>query len=190
MLKQDFETKRERTNKLIIDAIFFLILIVVVICIYSENVNADDSADVETYISTFLKNTPARRAKALKLAPVVIAESRAMEFDPLLVAVLISLESSWKTDATGGIGEIGLMQVLPGGVCAKGQDLTTAHGQIKAGVNCLKLSRDACGDDLTRILTMYASGKCVSKSNRTKRLVEKRIRIYRRSKANGKKENQ
>ena len=185
---QEFERRRFAKMKFIIDLIFILLLLGVVAYVNEVEANTGDAERVGAYVSDFLKNAPQRRARALELVPVVVAESRAKDFDPMLIAVMISLESSWKVNVTGGIGEVGLLQVVPGGVCAKGQDLTTGEGQIRAGINCLKLSRDACGDDLEQILTMYASGRCVSKSKRTKRMIEKRIRIYRGVK-NGTKEN-
>jgi hypothetical protein len=183
VIQQNFERKRERFLMLTIDTAFILVLVAIVLLfVTGAECDTGDADAVDGYISQFLKSTPNRRAQALKLTPVIVAESRAVRIDPLLVAVIISLESSFRHDVKGDIGEVGMMQVVPGGVCARGHDLTTPAGQIKAGVHCLKLSRDVCGNDLTRILTMYASGRCVSKSKRTHRMINHRIAVYGRAK--------
>jgi hypothetical protein len=142
-------------------------------------------SQVESHIRWFLQGHDDRINAALQLEPVIISESESVGFDPLLVSVIISLESSYRSSVVNddSIGEIGLMQVAPKGVCARGQDLTTPEGQIKAGLYCLRLSRDVCGGDLRRILTMYASGKCVSGSTRTHALINRRLAVYEKAKA-------
>jgi len=138
---------------------------------------------VESHIKWFLQDDEERRERALQWAPIIVEEATEANFDPLLISVIISLEASYRPEVINeqSIGEVGLMQVAPRGVCGKGQDLSTPEGQIRAGVRCLEMSREACGDDLKRILTIYASGKCQSSSVRTKRLIQRRLRIYQRA---------
>jgi hypothetical protein len=109
---------------------------------------------------------------------VIVQEAEQAGFDPLLIGVLIGKESSFKTDVTGfAKGEIGLLQVH--GRCAKGYDLTQPAEQIRAGVGCLVIGRDKCGDDLRRILTAYASGSCKARTKRTKFMISTRLRLWR-----------
>lgn len=72
------------------------------------------------------------------------------------------------------------MQVVPNGICAKGHNLETPSGQIAAGTRCLAMARDSCDGSLKQMLTMYASGKCISKSKRTQRKINWRILRYKR----------
>lgn len=138
---------------------------------------------IRSYIYDFMATrSESDRNRALGLSSVVYSESLRNNVDPLLTAMIISLESSWRSDVTGDGIDHGLMQVRRGGVCARGQDLTTPHGQIKAGVECLALSREQCSGSLEQTLTMYASGKCVSKSVRTKRKIRYRIALFERLK--------
>jgi hypothetical protein len=179
---QDFEQKREALALTAINLVFISILIALVFYFWSEPAKAGELSPTESFVSNFLQNYPSRKQKALELVPVIESEAEKAGFDPLLIAVMISLESSFKTSAVGGIGEVGVMQVVPGGVCAKGFDLSKPDEQIKAGVNCLRMGRDVCGNDLTRILTVYASGRCVSKSRRTQAMIKHRIAVYNKAK--------
>lgn len=144
---------------------------------------ADDPATA--YTEDFLQHYPARRAAALALMPAVHSAAEQHELDPLLLAMLIAMESSWKPSAIGHADERGLFQIMPNGPCACGQDLTTPEGQIAAGARCLRMCADDCGgvDDETRLrrmLTKYASGQCVHHSESVKRKIEYRVRKYRR----------
>lgn len=47
------------------------------------------------------------------VAQTIISESRKHEFDPVFILAVIQTESSFKPDARGSSGEIGLMQILP-----------------------------------------------------------------------------
>lgn len=157
------------------------IMFAVILCFQCCGVKSNTNA-INSYVSDFLRNDPARLDKALALLPTIRDLSNENGIDPLLTVLVITWESSWYTTALGGDNEIGLMQVIPGGVCAKGQDLSTPEGQIKAGVECLALSRDSCNGTLKQTLTMYASGKCKSKSKRTQRKIRWRVWQYERDK--------
>lgn len=127
------------------------------------------------YINHFLRNYPKRRAKALEIMPTLEAISLQYGFDPIIPTVIIACESAWKQSACGEIGEIGLMQVH--GRCAKGFDLSTIDGQLESGMTCLDMSRGLCDGSLTQTMTMYMSGRCHARTERTKRVVARRVRI-------------
>jgi hypothetical protein len=90
-----------------------------------------------------------------------------------LIAVAF-LESSFDPRATGGIGEIGIMQIH--GVAAQGCDLRTQRGQLICGARLLQSGIEECGS-WRGSLTRYATGRCRSKSDRVMRIVNHRVRF-------------
>ena len=135
-------------------------------------------SQLEKYVAHFHQNvSQSRLNRALKYIPMVETESTAAGFDPVLIGVLISLESSWLPDSLGKIGEKGFLQVVPDSVCSKGFDLDDTTQSLRAGLNCLKMHQVHCDGTLEQTLTSYASGRCRSKSERTKRMIKRRIRI-------------
>jgi hypothetical protein len=141
----------------------------------------DYTAELTAYVDDFLSTVrlmrgfAKRRADAHALIPIVVHYSRAYQVDPLLVGVLISFESSWRTNVTGALGELGALQTMPR--YAKMFDLTTPDGQIHAGVSHLRRSLSACGDDLARGVNHYGSGRCEPVG----RWVQWRLRAYARA---------
>lgn len=159
-------------------------LLWIIVCIFSAVATVaycDATNDVDDYIAWWHKNVNKRRLKrALTYTPLIIESTNKHDIDPLLVATVISFESSWHPKSKGKLGEIGLMQVMPNGICAHGQDLTTAAGQIEAGVNCLSICKKNCGPDIKKILTFYGTGKgCTSKNKRTNSRINMRVAHYR-----------
>ncbi len=140
-------------------------------------------SEVRDHIRWFHKNVNQKRMKkALKLAPIVIKYAEQYNQDHMMISTIISLESSWRTGAAGDLKEEGLMQVMPGGPCSKGLDMSTPAGQIEAGVKCLVLAREKCGDDPYKIFTKYATGwTCKSKSKITQRKMRYRVKYYERA---------
>ena len=130
--------------------------------------------ELNDYITQWTATAPNRTAKAISYVPAVIAASETHGIDHMLLAVIISGESSWRESAIGGRGEIGLMQVH--GQCAEGCDLTTPAGQIDCGAQCLSAWRERCGAgfDMAPALNGYASGKCGPILESTKR----RVRLW------------
>ena len=139
--------------------------------------NGAEPVTIEEYVSDFLRLYPDRNELAQRDIIYIRKESARHSINPAIVAVMVSKESGWRSGTIGGIGEIGVMQVH--GVCATGQDLTTRQGQLKAGIECLARSREACDGSDREMVTMYASGKCKSRSKRTQALVNRRLRIAR-----------
>jgi hypothetical protein len=115
--------------------------------------------EVENYITDWAKLAPNVSRRAVAYVPLIIETAEKYELDPVLIAVIISLESSFDFNKIGKRGELGLMQVW--GVCARGCDLQTPAGQIDCGCRCLRKSMDICGGDVAAGLNMYASGRCV-----------------------------
>jgi hypothetical protein len=130
------------------------------------------------YVKHFLRIYPHRLEKAMAYMPMIEKHSAIHGFDPLVPTVMISCESAWKSGASGTIGEQGLLQVH--GVCAKGHNLKTVDGQIEAGIACMAMARDACDGTLKQTITMYMSGRCEARTQRTKIVVERRVRIIQR----------
>jgi soluble lytic murein transglycosylase-like protein len=117
--------------------------------------------EILAYQKWFFAKAPNQGKRAALLVNAVIEASDEYGLDPLLVAVIISRESSWDEKAIGSRGEVGLMQVH--GVAAQGQDLKTARGQIKAGARWLRLSLDKC-KTLEGALSAYGTGECTLKN--------------------------
>ena len=97
-----------------------------------------------------------------------------VELDAYLIAAIAWHESSWadaviRGERRGPRGEIGLVQILPGGVCARipteegrAPNLLDTVENVQAGIRCLRMIRDDMygGEgDVWRWLASYASGK-------------------------------
>lgn len=153
---------------------FLMACILMLWCRFGASSNME--APHIAYTKHFLQNYPRKLEKALGLMPVIEGNAALNALDPLVVVVVIALESSWMTRAYNpDKGEVGLMQVH--GVCARGEDLSTPEGQIAAGARCLAMARDACDGSLRQMLTMYQSGSCKARTERTKTLINRRLRI-------------
>ena len=117
----------------------------------------DPVVEVDQYIQYFMAGVPAYRYRnAREYAPYVVASAEQYDIDPLLLAVTISVESSWMPDVVGKLGERGLTQVH--GVAARGYDLEDARQQIEAGASWLSKCIDQCDGDLLGGLSKYQAG--------------------------------
>ncbi len=152
------------------------IVIMVLYCIASE---ATVKTGVREYIAHYLRDAPtARQVDGMAMATHVEQAATRYKIDPMMLAVTIALESSFTTKVTGGKREIGLTQIMPRGVCAKGQNLTTEQGQIFAGAFCFSLGKMQCGNDPHALFSVYMSGKCKPRTKRTERMVNYRLNKY------------
>jgi len=137
--------------------------------------------ELEAYVSTFLhtvrlmRSYEQRKADALGTIPLIIKFCDQYDIDPLLVAVVMTFESSWRPNVTGSRGELGVMQTMPRHF--RSFDLSTPEGQIHAGVSHLRASLDACGGDLEQGLNYYGSGRCKP----VLKFVRWRVNAYRRA---------
>jgi hypothetical protein len=97
-----------------------------------------------------------------------------------LLPTIVFLESSYRMEAIGDRGEVGLTQVH--GHAAEGCDLTTQLGQLRCGAKWLKKAYDSCGT-WEGALTMYATGECRSKKEHVKKLIAFRLRLWKKVEA-------
>jgi len=145
-------------------------------------VRADDADELRAYITDFMRPISKTRvykkrlAAALNLVPVVIEHSKAQKIDPLLVAVIISYESSWDFTAVGKLGERGLMQTH--GRAARGFDMTDPAQQIAAGCAHLARALRDCQGDLSGALSRYGTG---GECRPVARFVKWRLQAYQRA---------
>lgn len=110
------------------------------------------------------------KKNAIKLIPKVIDAAQKENLDPLLLAVVISCESTWRMDATGKIGEVGLMQVH--GEAARGFDTSTIEGNLAAGARWLASRIEKYGS-LERGMMAY-----MGFNDRAKRAAAWRLKAY------------
>lgn len=134
--------------------------------------STNHEAILSTWLDRFFNNVdPRKLTEAKKLIPAVIEAALNENLDPLLVAVVVSCESSWKTDAAGGIGEVGLMQVH--GEAARGFDVKTVSGNLAAGTRWLATLIQRYGS-VERGLRAYIGG-----GPRAKKAAAWRMKVYR-----------
>lgn len=144
---------------------------------YGEELKTDEQV-LSNYVEWFFKNVkPRYTRKALEYVPIVVRECEAQNWDPLLVGVMISGESTWRSGITSesSLAEQGLMQVH--GRAAEGYDLSDPVQEVRAGVSWLSECREVCGDELSKILSCYGTGSC----NKTHLpFIRRRLRVYRK----------
>lgn len=142
--------------------------------------HCDDSSALRQYVQWVFRDSSATRLrKALLYVPLVEREARNQNWDPLLIGVNITEESGWKANIVSKSRhrERGLMQVH--GVAARGFDLSSPRGQIRAGVTWLSRGRIKCGNSLPSVLSYYMTGSC----NQTNLpAVKRRLRKYENAK--------
>ena len=162
-----------------------ILLLIVVAALLTAPVVADEKSDAEelrAYITDFMQPISKtriykRRLKAaLELVPVVVTHARLQEIDPLLVAVVISFESSWDFTAVGKLGERGLMQLH--GPPTRGFDMSDPVQQIAAGCAHLARALEFCKGDLPGALSRYGTG---GECRPVARFVKWRLRAYQRA---------
>lgn len=133
---------------------------------------------IASYIDWFHTNVnPSRSESAKEIIPYILRYSEQYKVDPLLVACLISLESSWRP-RDGTKGEAGYMQVMRNKWSRK-FDLDTPDGQVHAGIARLALAFEECVT-VAKALTHYGSGGCVSQSERTHKKIRYRVWYYKK----------
>lgn len=104
---------------------------------------------------------PNRQLQAEKYAHHIVEASIKENIDPIAIAVIIPKESSWKINAKGIVGEIGLMQIN-----TKQKHLfKNPIDNIYKGAQIYASKLKQCKGDNLLALEAYISGKC----KRTKR---------------------
>jgi len=146
-----------------------LIISLIIFCIgavaLAQELDRESIAYIEVvrYVEDLTKNLPSvYRNRAMKHVQSVAHWSVYYDVDPLLVAVKVSLESSWRSGARGKSDrEIGLMQIHPGNKRAReGFDLSEPDQQIQAGVKELRYCIDKCEGNIKQGINAYATGSC------------------------------
>ena len=161
--------------------IFLLIAVGVVLC--SRDARADTNTDTDTdteklsaYVDWIHRDMQPKYAQSAKrLIPPLIKYAKKYNVDPLLIGCIFYWESSWR-NFEGDKGEIGPGHTIPSKRLSE-FNLGTLEGQIEASVYMWRLSIIKC-KTLEKALTRYLSGKCVSKSEKTKKKVQYRKRYY------------
>jgi len=164
--------------------VMFITLLISVITNAAEPASqAQEVRAVDFAIKYYMKATPGQplmRNPVLRenLAQEITTAARTQEvvIPVALLTTIVYDESTFDVTAKGKLGEIGLTQVH--GEAAKNCDLKDAKGQLDCGARWLALKFQECGT-WKGALTAYASGKgCISKSDRTKTLVDYRLRQW------------
>lgn len=132
----------------------------------------DRAAAIERYLDRVFARTNGRVLRQAKTyIPQVVAAARAEGIDPLLVAVIIFCESTWKPKSLGKAGEVGLMQVH--GEAARGFDVATIDGNLAAGCRWLASRIEKYGS-VERGVVAY-----IGFSDRARKMGAYRLRLYR-----------
>ncbi len=181
----------DKTDKIlfIILAIFIAVVLSVFVAVNvgaepREKIPATGHASIEAvqvYMNYFIER-PKRLAAALKFAPLIVAIGQEWNINPLLIMFITDRENSMRfgKPRKGKRGEIGVMQVMPRGVCGRGQELKTTEGNIRAGTRCLSLGKEMCGDDVYGILSAYKCGTCKCGAPSSQSAIQQRVKKFRK----------
>lgn len=157
--------------------------------IYANAPDEQYDFELTEYVKDFLtpvnqtKSYPKRFDEAQAMIPIILKYCKQYNVDPLRVAVLIGLESSWRQDVEGELCEMGPMQIMPKWF-RKVFDLESLDGQIHAGIYHLSESLAQCNQDGAAAYNYYASNRCGEPPSAKSRWREKRyqqaVKKYRR----------
>jgi len=155
------------------------------VCFAGDTEEARLAAEGELYVYVMgflepIKKTRAygqRIKTAVKLIPHIVYLSSQAGIDPLLVAVMVSYESSWNFAAVGKLGERGPLQVH--GQAAKGYNPSDPIEGLQAGIEHLSRALGICGD-IPGALTRYGTGnRCKPEA----KFVTFRMKAYEKAKS-------
>ncbi len=118
---------------------------------------ADIEQNLKAFIADFLRLYPQRHQAALSYIPTIIVECK-NDIDPMLIAVIITMESSWRFQAEGKRGERGLMQLMP--KYAREFNLADPLDQIRASIVHYRRSLKMCKGNVKDALNAYGCGEC------------------------------
>jgi len=139
-------------------------------------------AEVSRFIDHWTRDLPPKwRRMAYSHKPSVVHWALEYEVDPLLVARIISLESSWRDWVIGSKGEIGLMQIKSGEMREK-YDVQNPDENIRAGCELLEKCVADC-PTLKAALGKYGTGYCTEKGSwldRRWKKYQKDVEMFRR----------
>lgn len=134
-------------------------------------------AEVSRFIDHWTEKLPAKwRKMAYSHKASVVNWSLEYRLDPLLVARLISLESSWRSWVVGKRGEIGLMQINNDAIKQKYPNVKTNPDEnIRAGCELLRDCIDKC-PDLKSAIGCYGTGHCTDAGSWLEKRYERHLK--------------
>ncbi|MGV8124827.1 MAG: lytic transglycosylase domain-containing protein [Candidatus Xenobiia bacterium LiM19] len=96
---------------------------------------------------------------SIDIAPIIIAESRRYNVDPLLLKTVIKYESGFCASAVSPAGAAGLMQLMPGTASVLGvSDVFSPHQNISGGAQYIRRQLDNFGNNVALALAAYNAG--------------------------------
>jgi soluble lytic murein transglycosylase-like protein len=159
-------------------------LLVIMVLMFAMPIHADATVELTAYITDFLSRKigkksvplyPKRLRASLSYIPTIIAEC-GEDIDPLLIAIIVSRESSWRAGIPGHLGEHGLMQIMPR--YAKGYRLDDPLEQIRAGIDHFREALEMCNWNVKDAMNAYGCGQCKPHY----KFLKRRWRYYQRMK--------
>lgn len=133
--------------------------------IYEEDLEAEflavQYAELDGYIDWYLAHYTRRADNAKNVyVPIIVDESKKHGLDPLLMAVIVSFESSWLHKSSGKLNEGGLYQIMPRSPVRRRFKVDTIEGNIRGGVYWFGKAVEMCKGDMKQALSAYQSGRC------------------------------
>ncbi len=93
------------------------------------------------------------------ISPIILAESRRHNVDPVLVMTVIKFESGFCSSAVSPVGACGLMQLMPDTARSLGvSDVFSPHQNIAGGVLYIRRQLDAFNNNVAFALAAYNAG--------------------------------
>lgn len=114
--------------------------------------------------------------RACKLMPKIVEISSQEDVNPILIASIIQVESSWNPRAVSNRGACGLMQIIPrwnpkkDGSRYTCDELKDPETNIRAGARALRRWNKKSGGDTPTAICAYNAGNICFKRIRTKYL--------------------
>ena len=128
---------------------YLVVFVILQLILFCGPARASEKGRIETYIT---KHYGPHKARAMRYVPMIREESKRQNVDPLLVVIIVHLESSSKHGAVSKVGACGLMQIKP---CRS----RPPRLNVRRGIKVLKREVKRCGS-LLNGLNAYQSGKC------------------------------
>jgi hypothetical protein len=96
---------------------------------------------------------------SIDIAPIIIAEARRNNIDPILLKTVIRYESGFCASAVSPAGACGLMQLMPGTAAVLGViDVFSPHQNIAGGAQYIRRQLDSFGGNVAFALAAYNAG--------------------------------
>lgn len=164
--------------------VFFMALVAAMVAVHEPVTVEDIDAAIRWLTRSAPRSNPMQTDadERMKTARAIHAAAIDTGLDPYLLTAMSFRESSFRTGASGTLGEVGLLQIHgpPLQRCLNdGMDMSSVDDQVLCSARYLR-DRVAQCDSVTRGLTAYASGSCTPRTDKTARLVAARLRMAQR----------